>query len=64
MGSSGDWGQQVVTLSSTSETVGVFGIHSLVLYVCMFDRITGESRCSFSTRYFDQGVQYPQGRGT
>jgi hypothetical protein len=63
MGSSGDCGQQVVTLSSTSETVAVFGIHSLVLYVCVFDRMTGERRCRFSTRYFDQGVQYSQRRG-
>ena len=61
--SSGDWGQQAVIISSTSETVAVFGIHSLVLYVCVFDRMTGESRGRFSTRYFDQGVQYSQRRG-
>jgi hypothetical protein len=42
-----------VTMRSTDETLVVFGISDNAVYVEVFDRLTGENRCRFSTAYFD-----------
>jgi hypothetical protein len=40
-------------MRSTDETLVVFGISDNAVYVEVFDRLTGENRCRFSTAYFD-----------